>query len=207
MKIAAQGFGYIGGLLVLAALCALFPVARPLSFVFFGAAAFVCFFFRDPHRVPPDDPKAIVSPGDGKVVFVGADDADSSPGSKRVTIFLSIFDVHINRSPLAGVVESIRYRPGRFLPAYRDEAGRQNEQNELQIADGTFRVVVRQIAGVVARRIVCDVKENERLALGQRFGLIQFGSRMDIVLPDETELAVNAGERVRGGETVIARRP
>ena len=155
--------------------------------------------------MPPENEKLLVSPGDGKVVYSGEGERD--PSRKQISIFLSIFDVHINRSPLAAVVKKIQYSPGKFLAAYKPESGRKNEQNELQLADGDFNVTVRQIAGVVARRIVCGVHENDSLDRGQRFGLIQFGSRMEIELPADTELRVKVGDRVKGGETVIAERP
>lgn len=205
MRIAAQGFRYIGASLVLGAACLFLPAARPLAVVFFALAAFVTFFFRDPHRVPPDDPKVLVSAGDGRVVIAGP--VEDDPTRKQVTIFLSLFDVHVNRSPLSGSVEGVRYRPGRFLAAYRSEAGKENERNEIEIADGDFRVLVRQIAGVVARRIVCTVRKDDRLGRGERFGLIQFGSRLDVVLPGDATVEVRVGEHVRGGESVIARRP
>ena len=115
--------------------------------------------------------------------------------------------MHINRSPLHAVVRRIRYSPGKFLAAYNSDAGISNEQNELELVDGDFTVIVRQIAGVVARRIVCAKKENDELERGERFGLIQFGSRMEIILPKEIKLRVKVGDRVKGGETVVAERP
>jgi phosphatidylserine decarboxylase len=133
--------------------------------------------------------------------------AASDPKLQRIGVFLSIFDVHINRSPLPAVVSGIRYTPGRFLAAYKKEAATQNERNEIVLRDGDFQVTVRQIAGVVARRIVCAVRENDRLERGQRVGLIQFGSRTEVILPPEAEVLVRVGDRVKGGETAIARRP
>ncbi|MGH9322171.1 MAG: phosphatidylserine decarboxylase [Vicinamibacteria bacterium] len=205
MKIAPQGFRYIAASLVLAAAAFLIAPLRWLAWVFLALGAFVAFFFRDPTRVPPADPKLLVSPADGKVVEVGPSPED--PSRQQVSIFLSIFDVHINRSPLAAVVEKVRYTPGEFLAAYRKEAAMRNERNELELRDGDFLVTVRQIAGVVARRIVCAVSESDRLERGQKFGLIQFGSRTEVVLPGDTVLLIRVGERVRGGETAIGRRP
>lgn len=206
MKIAPQGFRYLGVLLALAAL-SLLLAAPPywLTWIFAAAAAFVAFFFRDPTRVPPSDPKLLVSAADGKVVDVGP--APSDPSLQQIGVFLSILDVHINRSPLPAVVSRIRYTSGRFLAAYRKEAATQNERNEIVLRDGDFQVTVRQIAGIVARRIVCAVRENDRLERGQRVGLIQFGSRTEVILPPEVELLVRVGDRVKGGETAIARRP
>jgi phosphatidylserine decarboxylase len=205
MKIAPQGFRYIGALLVLAVLSWIFPPFRFLSLIFAAAAAFVAFFFRDPTRVPPPDPKLLVSAADGTVVDVGASPSD--PTRQQIGVFLSILNVHINRSPLPAVVTRIRYTPGRFFAAYRKEAATQNERNEIELRDGDFRVTVRQIAGVVARRIVCAVAENDSLERGQRIGLIQFGSRTEVELPADVEVLVRVGDRVKGGETAIARRP
>jgi phosphatidylserine decarboxylase len=205
MRIAPEGFRYIGLLALLAASAYALDPLRGLVAPLLLLAAFTVFFFRDPTRVPPADEKLVVSPADGKVVDVGPSPED--PRSTQVGIFLSILDVHINRAPLTGTVERIRYTPGSFFAAYREEARKANERNELALADGDYRVTVRQIAGVVARRIVCDAKENDRLMRGQRFGLIQFGSRTEIVLPHGTEVRVRRGDRVRGGETAIGRRP
>lgn len=205
MRIAREGFRYIGALTILSVVALAFPPTRVAAIPLLALAAFVTFFFRDPTRVPPEGENLIVSAGDGRVVHAGPGERD--PSRKQVTIFLSIFDVHINRSPLTAVVRKIEYSPGRFLAAYKPESGTKNEQNEIELVDGDFVVTVRQIAGVVARRIVCDIAENDRLDRGQRIGLIQFGSRMDVVLPSEVRLRVKVGDRVKGGETVIAERP
>ncbi len=205
MKFAPQGFRYVGVLLVLIALSLLFPPLRWLAWFFAAAAAFVLFFFRDPRRVAPSDPRLLVSAADGKVVDIGPSTSD--PTRVQIGVFLSIFDVHINRSPIPAVVSRIRYTPGRFFAAYKKEAATQNERNEIELEDGDFRVTVRQIAGVVARRIVCAVGENDKLERGQRIGLIQFGSRTEVVVPSDVEVLVRIGDRVKGGETAIARRP
>lgn len=205
MRIAREGFPYIAILVVAGTLVLVFPATRFAAVPLYAVAAFVTFFFRDPTRVPPENEKLIVSAGDGRVVHAGPGERD--PSRKQVSIFLSIFNVHINRSPLSAVVRKIQYSPGRFMPAYKPESGVQNEQNTIELADGDYVVIVRQIAGVVARRIVCKVHENDRLERGQRIGLIQFGSRMDVVLPNDAELRVKVGDKVKGGETVIAERP
>jgi phosphatidylserine decarboxylase len=204
MKIAPEGFRYIGLLLALAAVLFLLDPLRSVAWPFAALAAFVAFFFRDPTRLPPSDPMLLVSAADGKVVDVGPSPSDSS--RVQIGVFLSIFDVHINRSPLSAVVAGIRYTPGSFFAAYKKEAATLNERNEIELLDGDFRVTVRQIAGVVARRIVCDAAESDRLERGQRFGLIQFGSRTEVVLPRDVEILVRVGDRVKGGETAIARR-
>jgi phosphatidylserine decarboxylase len=163
-------------------------------------AAFCLYFFRDPERVAPGGPVA-VSPADGKIVAIKPE----SPGLTRISIFLNVFDVHVNRSPIAGSIASVEYRKGRFLVASREEASIQNEQNSVTVdADGA-RVVFRQIAGIIARRIVFDKKPGDRVAAGERVGLIKFGSRVDVFLGPEWDLQVNAGERVKAGSSILAR--
>jgi phosphatidylserine decarboxylase len=201
MRIAPQAFPYLGILLALGLVFLLITPLHALGWLLIVLAAFVAFFFRDPTRIPPDDPKLLVSAADGRVVEVGPLPGD--PSRQRVSVFLSILDVHINRSPLPAVVTGVRYTPGKFLAAYRSEAAMTNERNEIELQDGELRVTVRQIAGVVARRIRCWVRENQK---GERFGLIQFGSRTEVVLPADLEVLVRRGDRVRGGETAIARR-
>ncbi len=171
----------------------------------FGAAALCCLgFFRDPERTPPALPGAVLAPADGRVLAV-TEAADPWVGpAVRMSIFLSPLDVHVNRSPIAGRITRIEYRPGRFLPAYREGAN-DNELNEIWIdADGR-EVVVRQVVGILARRIVCRVSEGDTLTRGERIGLMKFGSRMDVFLPTDAEILVQPGQRVVGGETVLAR--
>jgi phosphatidylserine decarboxylase len=165
-------------------------------------------FFRDPERTIPGGEGIVVSPADGKVVSI----VDVRRGSRfpetqtRVSIFLSPLDVHINRLPVAGQVEDVRHQPGKFVAAYREIASERNEQNSLRIIDENGRAFgVVQIAGAVARRIVCWVRPGDRLERGERFGLIMFGSRTDVYLPSGCRLEVQEGQRVRGGETVLAR--
>ena len=172
-----------------------------------GAAA-IAGFFRDPQRHVPSGEGLVVSPADGRVVSVVAvkDDSIFGDAVNRISIFLSPLDVHINRAPVAGRVDEIRYRAGKFLAAYKDDASRVNEQNALRIVDERERNWgVVQIAGVLARRIVCRVKRGEALARGQRFGLIMFGSRTDLYLPKGCRVEVTEGQKVKGGETVIGR--
>lgn len=171
---------------------------------------FVVYFFRDPERRVPADPDIVVSPADGTVMSV-REVADEAAGTAfmggtatRVTIFLSIFNVHVQRAPLGGRVDAYDYRPGRYLPAWRDEASSENEQASLALATAEGPVVVRQIAGLVARRIVTYPREGDNLERGERIGLIRFGSRVDLFLPPEWTVTVGAGDRVRGGETPVA---
>lgn len=182
----------------------------------FGALAFavgavlaigVLLFFRDPERTGERDPLAVLSPADGRVVFAADDAAPHrfAPGSTvKVAIFMSPLDVHVNRSPLEATVERVEHRPGRFAAAYREDAGDINESSSMLLrAAGGAEVVVVQIAGWLARRIVCRVEPHAHLARGERFGLIMFGSRVDVYLPKGARLAVRPGQTVRAGQTTI----
>jgi phosphatidylserine decarboxylase len=176
----------------------------PFALPFYILAAFCLYFFRDPERQIPAGAVA-VSPADGKVVAIRADDA----GGSRISIFLNIFDVHVNRAPIAGRVASVEYKKGQFLVASKEQASHSNEQNTITV-DGVIqnqptRVVFKQIAGLIARRIICYVKPGDVLQAGQRVGLIKFGSRVDVFFGPEWAVAVNIGERVAGGSSVIAR--
>lgn len=167
------------------------------------AAAFLG-FFRDPERTPPRLPGAVLAPADGRVMGV-AEVEDPWVGSAiRLSIFLSPLDVHVNRSPVTALVRDVEHEAGRFLAAYREEASRVNERCTLSLEGDAARVTVKQIAGVLARRIVCRVRPGDKLQAGERFGLIRFGSRTDLVVPRGTEIRVKVGDRVRGGESVMA---
>lgn len=173
----------------------------------FGSVAlFTAWFFRNPRRSAPTSDRAVVAPGDGKVVEICEEHEPRflKDKSVRISIFLNIFDVHVNRIPCRGTVEQVVYQPGRFLVASRPEATLQNEQNALLIraVQGT-KVLCVQIAGLIARRIVCWVAPGETVACGERYGLIRFGSRMDVFLPVGTKLRVKVGEHVKGGETLL----
>jgi len=165
-------------------------------------------FFRDPDRHIPSAENVIVAPADGRVVSIAEIKGDRlfSDAKTRVSIFLSPLDVHINRTPVTGKIEEVRYQPGRFLAAYKEEASRSNEQNALKVVDEQSRALgVVQIAGVLARRIVCRVKRGDTLSRGERFGLIMFGSRTDTYLPTGCRVEVSEGQRVKGGETILGR--
>ena len=181
---AALGFWWVAGFLLLVTL-------------------FMAFFFRDPKRVPPSDPDVVVSPADGKVTRVGP----ATPGADLtvVSIFLSPFDVHINRSPIPGKIVKVLYSPGKFLMATNEKASLVNEQNALTIQGEKITVVCKQIAGILARRIVCWKAAGDSLGLGERFGMIKFSSRTDVLLPANVRVVVKEGDRVRGGTTVIGR--
>ena len=162
-------------------------------------AAVAC-FFRDPERVVPQAPGAVVSPADGRVHEI-----DMAEGHHRISIFLSVTDVHVNRAPYAGKVTEVIYKPGRFVAAYRAEASRENESNRVTIDSPDAVIAVKQIAGILARRIVCRARPGDRLERGQRYGLIRFGSRTDLFLPADADVVAQVGDRVRGGETILAR--
>lgn len=204
MRIVSDGVLYI-----------LVPVAFVVLFLWLGLwplaiasavlAAFMAFFFRDPTRQAPDDASVVVSPADGRVTRVSAIDETNESSSTLVSIFLSPFDVHINRSPIAGEITSVSYMRGKFLIATDEKASLVNEQNVLTIKGDRVTVVCKQIAGIVARRIVCWKQAGEHVALGEKIGLIKFSSRTDLVLPSNVEVLVNVGTRVRGGTTIIGR--
>jgi len=168
-------------------------------------ALFMAFFFRDPRREPPTDPNVVVAPADGKVTRVIALDENSEDSPTLVSIFLSPLDVHINRAPIPGTIRDVVYSPGKFLMATNKNASLVNEQNVLTIQNDRITVVCKQIAGILARRIVCWKKKGDDLTLGERFGLIKFSSRTDVVLPSNVSVTVVEGQRVRGGVTVIGR--
>jgi phosphatidylserine decarboxylase len=206
LPIARQGWPFILPILGLASLgLALVPVGGWLLLALTG---FVAYFFRDPERLIPTDPGLLLSPADGKIVAVSPLHNDpAQPAATLVSIFLSVFDVHINRAPIAGTVVDVRYQPGKFLPAFRAAASDLNEQNVVTLQAADLCVITKQIAGVLARRIVCHVKAGDKLNLGERFGLIRFGSRVDILIPAEFVVCARLGQRVRGGESVLAISP
>jgi len=178
-------------------------LANPwLSVPLWILAVFCLYFFRDPERAIPDGPVA-VSPADGKVVAVKPE----GPAGRRISIFLSVFDVHVNRTPIAGTISNVKYCEGKFLVASREVCSTQNEQNVVTVegSDGST-VVFKQIAGLIARRIVFNKKPGDHVATGERVGLIKFGSRMDVLLGPEWEIVVRPGDRVAAGSSVIARR-
>jgi phosphatidylserine decarboxylase len=205
MKIDTTGLPFITGALVPAAVLA---GTRRYGWAtgFAALGAFFAYFFRDPERRIPAAEGLVVSPADGRVVIAGAADPRWSPPGTwtQITIFLSPMDVHMNRTPVDGRVTRIEYRPGTFLPAYKEDAS-QNELNEIWIDHRGVPVVVRQIVGVLARRIVCRVVEGQTLARGERIGLMKFGSRMDVFLPAYADVLVRVGDQVVAGETVLAR--
>jgi len=189
---------------VLAAAAA--AVSGALAVPFLLLAAFFLFFFRDPHRRVASAEADVLAPADGRVIVAGPAAAEAAPpGSwQQVSIFLSPIDVHVNRVPVSGRVTRVLYTPGRFLPAYRHDAAASNERSEIWIDHGGQTIVARQIVGILARRVVCRIEAGTDVHAGDRFGIMKFGSRMDVFVPLTATLRVKIGESVRGGETVIA---
>ncbi len=205
MRIDRAGLPFIAGALAPAVL--LTALKRPRwALPFGGLAACFAFFFRDPDRDVPSDPETVVSPADGRVIVAGGPEPSAPEGCwRQISIFLSPLDVHINRAPVDGRMTRVEYRPGRFLPAYDSNAGAVNDRNEIWIDHDGESVVCRQVAGVLARRVVCRLVPGDPVLAGERLGLMKFGSRFDVFLPERAEVLVNVGDRVRAGETVIAR--
>jgi phosphatidylserine decarboxylase len=199
VRVASEGWVFVlpvAGATVLSALLGWWGVTGVGLVLTVGVAL----FFRDPERSIPPSPETIVSPADGRIMAIVSENTQT----RRISIFLSVWDVHINRAPYGGVVQSIVYTPGKFLAAYRQEASVVNEANTVTIVDHGREFIVKQIAGVLARRIVCRIRPGDTLEKGQRFGLIRFGSRTDLLLPATAEVAVQVGDVVRGGETILA---
>jgi len=172
-----------------------------------AALGLFCFsFFRDPEREITSDPAAIVSPADGRVVVITEEENAGRPGT-RISIFLAIWNVHVNRSPAAGVITKVDYRPGKFLAAWDAKASTQNEQNIFTLATPHGNIEFKQIAGLIARRVVSWKKENESVGKGERIGLVRFGSRVDLWVPQGSELLVKMGDNVSGGSSILARWP
>jgi phosphatidylserine decarboxylase len=205
MRIDPAGWPFVlGGIVV--ALFVWLVVGPVPAVIVAGLSGFFLFFFRDPERVHQAPPSAVISPADGRVMVAGAPSGEAVPPGdwKQITVFLSPMDVHVNRMPVAGRVTRVEYHPGQFLPAYRKEAGDLNEHTEVTIDHGGQLVVVRQIVGVLARRVVCRTYEGDQVAAGQRFGVMKFGSRMDVFVPADATLHTTVGDRVVGGVTIIA---
>ncbi len=213
IPVAREGLPFIAVFLAATLLAAMWArgggwgARTTLPATLFVLTLFVVYFFRDPERRAPTDPDIVASPADGTVMSVAevAGEAFMGGPATRVTIFLSIFNVHVQRAPLAGRVDAYAYRPGRYLPAWREEAGSENEQASLGLTTAEGPVVVRQVAGLVARRIVTYPREGDSVARGERIGLIRFGSRVDLFVPEGWEVLVGPGDKVRGGETPVAR--
>jgi phosphatidylserine decarboxylase len=208
MRIDPAGWPFVLGGLALA-IIALWLFKPVVGITLLVLTTFFLFFFRDPDRPTTAAASAVVSPADGRVMVAGPSVTQAFPADRwlQISIFLSPMDVHVNRLPVGGRVVGVKYHPGRFLPAYRSDAGELNEYTEVTIDHGGPTVVVRQIVGILARRIVCRVKEGDVVKAGQRFGVMKFGSRMDIFLPRDATLQTSVGDKVSGGVDVLAMMP
>jgi len=200
---AKEGYIFIVPLAFLSFLCWIFSwfIAGFLSASLF---LFVSYFFRDPERSIPQEKNAIISPADGRIVEI-VNEKDPFRGEMfvRISVFLNVFNVHINRVPIAGVVDKFLYNPGKFLAAFNHKASLDNEQTAILFINGKNKIIVKQIAGFIARRIVCYAKEGDCFEIGQRFGLIRFGSRVDIFVPISSKLTIDVGDKVYGGSSII----
>lgn len=199
--------GYYYGLALIAAGTLLGWLTNPLWAVIpFLLAFFLLWFFRDPERAIPQEPGALVSPADGKVTEVSLVNSENGKQT-RISIFLSVFDVHVNRCPIAGVIQEVRYQRGKFLDARSPDCAAQNEQNIVTLEGDGQRIVFKQIAGLLARRIVFTPKPGDHIERGERVGLIKFGSRTDVCFAAEARVNVKVGDRVRGGASILAYLP
>jgi phosphatidylserine decarboxylase len=198
-----EGYRFALPLVVLGLLC-YFPGWRIAGALLLFFGLFILYFFRDPDRIIPSDPDAVVSPADGRVVEIEEEEHEGRQGC-RISIFLSVWNVHVQRSPVAGRISSIQYRPGRFYAALRARASEENEQNVIYISTPGGEMFFKQIAGWIARRVVLWKSKGAELARGDRVGMIRFGSRVDVWLPESAELAVRKGQNVAGGSSILAR--
>ena len=205
MRLDSAGLPFIGGALAFALLVGA-AIAWVLAIPFAALALFFAFFFRDPDRVAPEPGDHVLAPADGRVLAAGpAEPSAAPPGAwLQVSIFLSPIDVHVNRVVASGRVTRVLFTPGRFVPANRRDAAAVNERSEIWIDHGGQMVVSRQIVGFLARRVVCRATPGVEVRAGDRYGVMKFGSRMDVFLPTTAEILVKVGDMVRGGETVIA---
>ncbi len=207
MRIDRAALPFVGGAALLALVAAL-AGAPVVALPFVLLALFFLYFFRDPERQAVHGPDDVLSPADGRVLVAGPAESAVPPGAwQQVSIFLSPVDVHINRIPVGGRIARVLRTPGRFLPAYRRDAAAENERTEIWIEHQGRTIVCRQVVGVLARRIVCRVGEGATVVTGQRYGIMKFGSRMDVYVPEGSQVAVSVGDRVRGGETRLATLP
>ena len=206
MRFDRAGFPFIGGAWLIALVAAVYA-GWMFALPFVALGAFFAFFFRDPERLSPDESHVVLSPADGVVKVAGEAEASAAPPGewKQISIFLSPMDVHVNRIPATGTVTRVSYTPGKYLPAYRPEAAAVNERSEVWVARANGQLIVaRQVVGILARRVVCRATIGDHVRAGQRFGIMKFGSRMDVFLPPSATIEVSVGDVVRGGETVIA---
>jgi len=213
LRLDPAGLPFVGGALALAVVSGA-AIGWMLAVPFAALGLFFAFFFRDPERTVPDAGHQVLAPADGRVLVAGAVQPGAAPAAattpggsgpwQQISIFLSPMNVHINRIPVSGRITRVNYQPGRFLPAYHNDAAAANERSEIWIDHHGETVVARQIVGILARRVVCRVQPGAEVRAGDRYGIMKFGSRMDIFVPSTARVTVKVGETVRGGETIIA---
>lgn len=205
MSIAVEGLKLIIPLAIFTILM-FFLDWKIAGFILLAITLFILFFFRDPERTSPEGIGVVVAPGDGKVIVIkDIYEADYlKQDVKQISIFLSVFNVHVNRAPIGGTIEIAKYNPGKFHIAALDKASLENEQTSTVIAEGKTKILVKQIAGILARRIICYVHAGDIVKKGERYGLICFGSRVDIFLPKDSQIKVKLGDRVKGAKDIIA---
>lgn len=212
MTVAREGFPFIfGSLLPGMGLITFYTINHSsvmlgLGLFLISISLFCTAFFRNPNRDIPTDDRFLLSPADGKVIGINRVEDEYVGAAIKVDIFLSVFDVHLNRIPTTGQVDFVRYRPGKFISAFKDKASTDNERTDIGISGSWCKVRVTQIAGLIARRIVCRLSDNDTVKLGQLFGLIRFGSRTELTFPENCEVCVKVGDRVKGGETILGKR-
>ncbi len=212
MTVAREGYPFIFGTFMPGVALILFYTINHSGYILglglflISLGLFCTAFFRNPDRDIPTDLNLLLSPADGKVIAINRIEDDYVGKSVKVDIFLSVFDVHLNRIPISGQVDFVSYRPGKFFSAFKDKASTDNERTDVGISGAWCKVRVTQIAGLIARRIVCRANEKDAVQLGQLYGLIRFGSRTELTFPDNCEVCVKVGDRVKGGETILGRR-
>jgi phosphatidylserine decarboxylase len=210
---AKEGLNLVAGTLVLSLILFFFSVLGHSSVLLFLGGAFLIlslffvFFFRDPERKIPKGENLVLAPADGRIISLKnfSDDEFLKSSGTKVSIFLSVLDPHINRNPITGMIMNLKYNPGKFLPAFREKASLENEHTEVWLENNQVKLVMKQIAGVLARRIICRFEKGDKILGGERFGMIKFGSRVDLFLPENVRIEVELNEKVKAGETIIGR--
>ncbi len=175
--------------------------------IFFALSLFLIFFFRDPERKIPEGENLVLAPADGKIISLkdfSTNEFIESSGT-QMSIFLSLWDAHVNRNPVSGEVKNLKHSPGKFHPAFREKSSVENEQAEIWLENDHLKVVIKQIAGVLARRVVCRLKPGDRVVVGEKFGMIKFGSRVDLFVPENVKVTVDLNQKVKAGETIVGR--
>ena len=203
--IAKEGFFFIIPFVAAFVLLLIFSRNYVALVIIFLITFFLVFFFRDPVRIAPEGENLIIAPADGKIIKLEKiyEDRYLKENVTKISIFMSLFNVHVNRVPVTGTVEKINYNKGKFISAFKDKASLDNEQNSIIIDTGRRKIVVKQIAGIIARRIICRISEKQKVRAGEKLGLICFGSRADIFIPGEVEMKIRLGETVKAGKTII----